>query len=365
MAFGDLGSADVTAMQDWTTPRSSSAEQKTEDLYTIAQEDGDVVTWVPEWQKWNGYYRTIPEIKSPLDTNVLWAIGLGWESPKKDLLHKIKGNGKEIIDSILANIMTQYLICGDGFAEIIKDKKGRLLNIKPLNPGEMRIVANKRGMIKKYEQISTKENQTKVLHSWKPERIFHLSWNRVANEIHGIPMIEKLNSQIIKINQAKDITAVIHRRHALPIKIWEVDTDDPAEMAAFKAKQDNAYKNVENLVVPLGAAKATVLEMQKGAIKEGVEWIDSLNKELTRGLGVPNVTQGSGEGSSEATSKILHLNYQPRAGNHREFMEKQMKSQLNIEITFKEPPSIDPSLLTDARKNTGDDPTDNKIKEVK
>ncbi len=371
MAFGDITSAAVTEMQNWDFTNSlATPEFKTQELVTIEQVEGDVVTWIPEWRKWNGYYRTLPEVKSKIDTNVLWATGLGWESEKhKKILEKINGNGKDNIDTIIMNMQTEYEVCGDGFSEILRDKQGRLVNLKPLNPGEIRIVATKLGMIMRYEQISNAEAQgrtLKVIESWLPDKIFHLSWNRVANEIHGIGKIEKLATLLKKIQQAKDITAVIHRRHMTPVKIWEVDTDDEAEMATFKGKVDGLYKNVENIVVPKGSAAATILQMQKGTIEESVTWLNYLNGELTQGFGVPEVTQGSDRGGgSEAKSKIIHLNYQPRAQLHRMFVEKQMKAQLGIDIKFDEPPSIDPALLTDARKNTGDDPTNNKLTEDK
>ena len=368
MGFGDIASATETTMQDWSLGFTSTPEFKTEQLYKVDESEPDVIRWVPQWRLWNGFYRTILDVKGPLDTNVLWAVGMGWKSPKKAMLDKIKGNGKDIFDTIIANLATQYMICGDAFAEEIRDNQGRLVNLKPLNPGEIRIVATKLGMILRYEQIANAEagQEPKILNTWQPDEMLHLSWNRIANEIHGISMIEKNKSQIIKINQARDLMAVIYRRYAIPVIVWEVDTDNTAEMTAFKVKQDNIFKKVENLVVPIGAAKATQLQMNKGSIEEGVTMIKSLTEDLTRGFGVPAVTQGSESGSSEATSKILHLNYQPRGKYHRTFIEKQMKAQLNIEINFDEPPSIDPSLLTDARKRAGGDKVDdNKLKETK
>ncbi len=225
------------------------------------------------------------------------------------------------------------------------------------------------GIIKEYRLISSKADpltgETRVLETWKPDQIFDLAWNRMAMEIHGIPLPEKLENQLKKLQDAKDITAVIHRRHATPVKIWEVDEDNEGKMKTFKAKIEGVYRDVENIVVPVGSAKATILQMQKGTIEESVVWINSLNEGITKGFGVPNVTQGSESGSTEATSKILHLNFQPRANWHRIFLERQIKAQLGVEIKYNEPPSIDPALLTDARKNTGDDPTDNKLKEVK
>lgn len=370
MAFGDLDTVSTTSMQDWAFgARTGTPEGKTEDLFKTESIDEEERYWVPEWRKWNNYYRTIPELAGPIDTMALWAVGMGYTSEKKELLEKLRGNGKDVFDSIIMNMCKEYLICGDAFASRVTDKKGRLINLKPLTPGDIRIVGSSKGMIKRYEQIASKADadtgKFKILEEWEPEEMFHLSWNRIAMEIHGIPSPEKLENQIKKINIAKDITSVIHRRHAIPVKIWEIDEDDPTKAATFKTKVDNTFKNVENIIVPMGAAKATVLQMQKGSIEEGVTWIKNLNEEFTRGFGAPNVTQGSESGSTEATSKILHLNFQPRASWHRIFIEKQIKAQLKIDVKFKEPPSIDPVLLTDARKNTGDDvrsvdPTENK-----
>lgn len=363
MAFGDLDSVSTTSMQNWAfTNKADTPSGKTEELFQVESAENEQITWIPEWKKWNDYYRSLPEIAGQIDTLALWVAGLGWESEKKALLEKIRGNGIDIFDSIIMNMIQEYLICGDAFASIVKDAKGRLINLKPLSPGSIKIIADKSGMIKGYEQISSSLDHTTgkkaVLETWNPEEMFHLAWNRVGMQIHGIPLAERLESQIKKINMAKDITSVIHRRHAVPVKIWEIDEDDPAKAATFKTKIDTTFKDVENIIVPMGSAKATVLQMQKGSIEEGISWIRELNDELVRGSGVPNVAQGSETGSSEATSKIIHLNFQPRANWHRIFLEKQIMAQLKIDITFNEPPSIDPALLTDARKNTGDDVKD-------
>jgi len=363
MAFGDLDSVSTTSMQDWTFGgRSSTPIGKTENLFKTEQVEEEERTWIPEWTKWNNLYRTIPEVGGQVDTMALWAVGMGYESEKKDLLQKMRGNGVDVFDTIIMNLCKEYQICGDGFASIVRDAKGRLINLKPLSPGSIKIIGNAKGMITRYEQVSgkidPKTGKQEVLEDWTPDEMFHLAWNRVAMEIHGISILEKLENQIKKINIAKDITTVIHRRHAIPVKVWEIDEDDETKAATFKTKIDNTFKNVENIIVPMGAAKATVLQMQKGSIEEGITWIKELNEELVRGHGVPNVAQGSETGSSEATSKIIHLNFQPRADWHRRFIEMQLMAQLKLEVKFNEPPSIDPALLTDARKNTGDNVQD-------
>ena len=362
MGFADLDSVTTTDMQSWgftpTTPYS-----KTEQLFQVETIVDDEVVWIPEWNRWNNYYRTIPEFAAQINTSVLWIAGLGWTANAKTtkILERIRGNGVDIFDTVITNLITEYKICGDAFGEIIRRMDGTLINLKPLIPRDIKIVGNAFGQITRYELIAStadEQGNFRTLKEWSPDEIFHLSWNRVANEIHGIPSGEKLEQQMKKINLAKDITAVIHRRHMTPVIIWEIDEDDKTKAAAFKVKVDNIYQKIENIIVPMGAAKATILQMQKGSVSESIEWIQNLQMEFTKAGGVPNVAQGSETGSSEATSKIVHLNFQPRASYERLFLEKQIKAQLNLEVKFKEPPSIDPALLTDARKNTGKDVKD-------
>ena len=74
----------------------------------------------------------------------------------------------------MSNAVKVYTIGGDFYAEIIKDG-GKLINLKPLNPATIKIIANDGGIITGYEQISKGAITKKPLHSWKPEEIFHLS----------------------------------------------------------------------------------------------------------------------------------------------------------------------------------------------
>src|SRR3990170_5149322 len=102
-----------------------------------------------------GYYKTIPELKIAIDSKARWTVGKGYQAPPltKLLLMEIKGFGKDTFNSILQNMVLEYNIYGDAFAEIIRDDD-KLINVKPLDPGSMKIIVNKSGIIIRYEQMS-------------------------------------------------------------------------------------------------------------------------------------------------------------------------------------------------------------------
>ena len=102
------------------------------------------ITYNIEWDKWVGYYKSIPELQAVIDKVALWTVGKGFKTDDKtkERLSKIRGAGKDTFDDILENAVRVRRICGDFFAEIIKNKRGEIVNLKPLNPQSMQIYSN-------------------------------------------------------------------------------------------------------------------------------------------------------------------------------------------------------------------------------
>ncbi|KKK93627.1 hypothetical protein LCGC14_2691000, partial [marine sediment metagenome] len=76
------------------------------------------------------------------------------------------------IDLAMKNQMKVKTISKDSFAEIIRDEKEVLINLKPLDPSSIVIIQDQKGRIKRYEQVSKTKTPNK---RFKPEQIFHLS----------------------------------------------------------------------------------------------------------------------------------------------------------------------------------------------
>jgi hypothetical protein len=56
--------------------------------------------YIPEFAKWNGYYRTIPELRSVINKFASWTFGRGIKADKKneEKLKKIRGTGESCYD---------------------------------------------------------------------------------------------------------------------------------------------------------------------------------------------------------------------------------------------------------------------------
>jgi len=314
--------------------------------------DQQETTWNNnKWSQQLGYYKAIAELGISIDAKATWTVGKGFTADPETtfILQSMKGWGKETFNTILENLIRTYHIGGDAFAEIVRDKDGNLLNLKILNPGSMVIVASKHGKIKRYEQITKIKGAGPV--KFKPEDVFHLSRNRVADEIHGVSLIDRLEGIILMRNEAMaDMKEVFHR-FVKPKFIFHLDTDDPTKIAAFKAKNDAATGAGENMYVPKDAVVPELIAVAPNSTLNPLPWIDNLNKYFFQAVGVPQFIVGGGTGFTEASEKIAYLAWQQTIEEEQLYIEEQTGMQLGIAIELEFPASLENELLSDNEKD--------------
>lgn len=302
------------------------------------------------WSQYLGYYKTIPELQISIDAKATWTVGKGFiaDDTTTMILDTIRGWGKDTFNTILENMIRTYHIAGDAFAEIIKDEEGVLINLKPLDPGSIRIVVNKQGKIKRYEQISKiRGTKNKIFNT---EDIFHLARNRVADEIHGVSIIKAVENIILMRNEAmSDFKRVLHRNIS-PLIIWNLDTDDPAKVAEFKTKTDKATSLGENLYIPKGSVEPNIISTAPNATLNPLPWIETLNSYFYQAVGVPDIITGSSKVLTEASAKIAYLAFQQTIEEEQLFIEENVLSQLNLLIQLEFPASLENEMLSDKPK---------------
>ncbi len=110
-----------------------------------------------------------------------------------------------------------YYIGGDSFCEIIRDDEGNLINLKPLNPGKVKIVTNRKGVVIKYKILTT-EKAAEI--PFEPEEILHLARNRVADQVHGVSVIDSVENIILARNEAIDDYKTVMHNNVFPR--WEL-----------------------------------------------------------------------------------------------------------------------------------------------
>jgi len=317
------------------------------------------------WSKWYGYFVAIPEINATINAKATWTIGKGFKADEITtmLLDTIKGNGMDTFNTILENAIRTYYVGGDSFMEIVKDDEGNLINLKPLDPATITIVVGENGMLKRYEQIGKFVNKgimnriknlvgKKSVVPFKPETIFHLPRNRVADQIHGVSVIKSVENIILARNEAiEDYKTVMHN-NVFPRWKFRLKTDDPTEIAAYKAKMDAITQTKsQNIYEPMDVAESELISVAPNATLDPKAWIETQGNFFYEAVGVPKIILGGSGEFTEASAKIAYLAFQQNIEEEQLFIEEQVLSQLNLVIELEFPASLENELLSDNAKD--------------
>lgn len=356
MAKTKIDSTETTDISN-ISYESSAAAKSGSNYYEVDQADDTSKTTYQnrDFLSYLGAYNEVSELAGMIDRKAQYVVGRGYKIKRifkkkiKKSLEHIRGNGLDSFNSIMYNAVRTYTTGGDFFAEIIKNKRGELRNLKPLNPANVKIHATDKGIISAYEVVGKDNNSV----FFEPKEIFHLAYNRISDEIHGESTIKKLMRIIEMRREAMNDLRVVFHRYVKPLWIFSVDTDDTTEITNFKGKVDETIEKAENLVVP----KDTVSNIESVSIPQysnldPIPWLKLLQTEFLKSEGVPGVVMGHNDSStSEAESKILYLSWQQVVEFNQMFLEEQIKAQLGIDLEFEFPASIEPDLISDEKKD--------------
>jgi hypothetical protein len=313
-----------------------------------------------DFGKWLGFYKEIPEVKTAIDMRAIWTLGKGFKADPQTtaILDFIKGFGMDSFNSILKNMIVTRRIGGDAYAEIIRDDKGELLNIKPLDPSTIQIVVNKKGIVKEYRQLS-KNKKAEVI--FKPKDIFRLTNKRVADEIHGVSDIQAIEPIILANKESfVDYKKVMHR-YVKPMMKFELDTDDVAKINSLVTKFDDAVNKGENLFIPMGTVKHELVTVPSSATLSPIAWREHLRSYFFQVVGIPQIILGSSGEFTESTAKIAYLAFQQSVEDEQLDIEEQVWNQLYLRIELEFPASLQNEMLSDDNKDgrmTASQPSD-------
>lgn len=305
--------------------------------------------WTPEFDKWNGYYRQIPEYRLALDKLASWTFGRGIKADKKnkDKLKKIRGNGKESSRVVLKNLWKVAMICGDSFGHIVSDKQNRMTNLKPLNAGKVTILWNEYGIIINYKLEGRKQ-------LFNPEEIYHLSYERSGDEMHGIPFAEALERMLEARGEALQDLRILYHRTVRPVQFFEAETSDKVKLTDVTTTINEAYRLSENVVIAAGVIKeiknSNTPQFSTGDAGS-LSYIKFIVRQFITSCGVPEVVMGWGEQTTEASAKVIVLAFQQTIEDMQAYNQEMVELQLNIIIDLEFPARIDDEINDDAKKD--------------
>ena len=337
----------------------SGGTNNTIENYSVTTEDTEGATGQgetrftnPNWTQQLAYLKKIPEIKKAIWARAVWTIGKGYDTdPQTEmLLATIKGNGKDTFTKILKNMWVTKRVGGDAYSEIIRDDEDNLINIKPLNPGLMVVIQNEQGIIIRYEQTSRVKDA--IPKKFKPEQIFHLSNDRIADEGLGTSDIDAVEEIIKTRNEAStDYRAVLHN-NVTPRWKFKLKTDDPTEIAAYKTKMDAVTSTVSaNIYEPFDVSESELIAVAPNATLDPKSWIQDQNGYFYQTVGTPQIVVGGSGEFTEATAKIVYIAWEQDVADDQLELAEEVESQLNLIIVPIKPASIENELLSDSAKD--------------
>ena len=303
-----------------------------------------------KWSQQFGNFISVADLKSALILKATWNVGKGYtaDSRTQVILEHITGWGKDTFDDILFNMEVTKRIGGDAYCEIIRDGN-IIVNLKPLDPGSMRIIVDRSGIIKRYEQTSKVKGTPNK--KFKPEDILHFSNNRLADQIHGISDIDAIEKVIKAEGESfEDVKKIMHRG-ARPMILWKLKTDDTAKIARFVAKINAARNLGEDMFIPDDDDTVTHEIIQVDVNAGLIAWRDDLRNKFYRTIGLPQIVPGGGGQSTESESKVIYLAFEQIVEKDQREIEQNIWHQLGLKINLYPPATLSAQLQSDTAKD--------------
>ena len=342
------------AGRDYQNTATTDPDAKLEVQVTNAKDvdrPSDQSPWQSNtWTTHNAYYEEHISAKAVINKVGDWTVGKGVNAEKKTtqgILNRIIGSGKDTFEEVIKNQVRVRHIDGDSYAEICGGKGSALKNLKPLNPAAIKVYHNEFGMLSHYGyKWVDKEEQRFEL-----DEIFHLSLNRNADATHGTGDIASLITFLDKIKQLDEDMAVFFHLYVVPMILWEIKSSKPADIAKFKSDHKIAKNSGTDIIIPDKAVGWEMIETGKSGI-DPLQWRQTWVEEVTKGGGVPALIMAIAAGTTEASSKMVYIAWQQVIEDEQNYIEKQIKLQLGLEVTFEFPATIQENLGEDEKKDT-------------
>lgn len=345
-----MGQLDIANAKEGSLPQTFS----TPSADTIGiNESGKTEYLNDRFTEFYGYFTDHSELRAALLTKSTFIVGGGYEcDPETEIiLSYVNGAGKSSFRELLFNMDLGKRIARDSFAQIIRADNGKLLNIKVLNPGSIKIIFDKYGLIEEYQQIARIGDKNVAIKHFKPNEIFHLTNNQIFDSLCGFSDIEGLNKELLAELESFDDTKKTMRQVSRPFIIFKLKSDDPAKIAALDTKMKNVRDKGEGyMVIPDDENIITTEQVVLNVSQLIFQWREDLRKKFYRAIGLPELIVQSGD-STESGGKVGSLHFGNIIQRDQKYLEEQVWAQLGLKINLVPPETLASQLMTDTAKD--------------
>jgi hypothetical protein len=296
-----------------------------------------------------GIFDQVPEFKEPIKALIRWSVGRGYETDAmtRAILENLTGWGEDSFQSIMTNLLITKKTNGDAYAEIIRNDGGTLINLKPLNPINVKTIVNQKGIITRYKV----KNLGKGYTIKETSEILHLCNDRIANEIHGTPAWKACKWELEAKREAMEGFRKILDRST--VRVMYVDADDNTTLSTIRTQWKEGIKNRDVVILPgKRGQELEVADYETPAIDPFIRWIEYLDKRIYQSLGIPKAIADTAD-FTEAASKVGYMTFEPVYVEEQTLLESDLWNQLAIKIKFNKPASLTGTMQEEEQKNTG------------
>src|SRR3990167_2014600 len=310
----------------------------------------------PDFVKWFSNYKKHAKIKKAIDGFADWVLGLGYvtDARTQAILEHVSGNKKEGFNDLLWNGIVIKKINGESYTHIIRDpddkQEGIVINMRSLNPQYMRVVYDRKGRIKEYRYYEA-SNKSGSYTPFQTNEILHLLNDKVVDETHGVSVCEAVEWNISAQEEAKRVHRKLVWRSGV-VRVIEVDTSNPTELATLKAQYKIAEEKGDVLLLPKDKARA--IDWKPNLDHAGIiNWLNYLDNEFYISIGFPRDLSGASTNATEAGMKMSYITYMPLYEKEVTELESDLWNQCGIKISFNRQQSLLGQEQTNEAKNTG------------
>lgn len=206
-------------------------------------------------------------------------------------------------ESIVWDAMTDALVFGDAFQEIVPNMDGTLASIVPRLASEFTIQYDNHGNIAGYTQKTIaggKENTTRL----KPNQILHLQFWRASGSMYGHSLIHRAYDDIMRDTKIIESTAEAIKRHGYKkyhVRVGrEGDTRD-VDQDTLNAVSDK-FRDLNEKSDFTTTRNIDINSLDEGGLQKVDSYNDISIMRLSSALGVPEEILGLRRGSTDATA---------------------------------------------------------------
>lgn len=263
--------------------------------------------------------------------NFILSTGYTLQSESDELRDKVD----EVLDDIditrcLKVACTDALKFGDGFLELIPNKKGELVDLLPRDSIKFDIITDEKGRVKEYRQIVRKGIggvERKVITVPK-ERMVKITLMEQSGTKYGVSLIGRALDSIKRDDIiAESITRAIKRHGFRKYKVIvgnDENLPDP-DVLKYVGRNFEDIDSKHEFVIP---PTINIEEVDKSPLG-GVEEFSRFSIErVCASMGMPEEFLGLGRGSTEATANVRLRAYFEKISS----MQLQLARQINTQI---------------------------------